>query len=265
MGRPEGPHCYCAANTHAAHDRRPHRRQLRLGRHGQRGRTRAHLAADHARRRPAARRDRPDHARGDGRRSRGRARRRARHARQPPPVSWSTASWTACRAGSPGRSRRPVSSSPRRSPADPLVNDFDATGRPLVELPDDDPTVAAVRDLVDALVPQAPRRKEASGADHRREHPDPLARREGGHRGAATRRPSRRRRGARWRPAPGSSTSTSARRRSAAPRSCRGSSRPSRQVTDVPLSLDTTNLAAMEAGLQVCQAAGDAQLGLGRP
>ncbi len=40
-------------------------------------------------------------------------------------------------------------------PADPLVNEFDATGRPLVELPDDDPTVTAVRDLVDALVPQA--------------------------------------------------------------------------------------------------------------
>jgi len=39
--------------------------------------------------------------------------------------------------------------------ADPLVNEFDAVGRPLVELPDDDPTVAAVRDLVDALVPQA--------------------------------------------------------------------------------------------------------------
>ena len=38
--------------------------------------------------------------------------------------------------------------------ADPLVNEFDATGRPLVELPDDDSTVAAVRDLVDALVPQ---------------------------------------------------------------------------------------------------------------
>ena len=39
-------------------------------------------------------------------------------------------------------------------PADPLVNDFDATGRPLVELPNDDPTVAIVRDLVDELVPQ---------------------------------------------------------------------------------------------------------------
>lgn len=39
-------------------------------------------------------------------------------------------------------------------PADPLINDFDATGRPLVELPDDDPTVAIVRDLVDELVPQ---------------------------------------------------------------------------------------------------------------
>jgi CO dehydrogenase maturation factor len=39
-------------------------------------------------------------------------------------------------------------------PADPLINDFDATGRPLVELPDDDPTVALVRDLVDELVPQ---------------------------------------------------------------------------------------------------------------
>lgn len=40
-------------------------------------------------------------------------------------------------------------------PADPLVNEYDATGRPLVELPDDDPTVVAVRDLVDQLVPQA--------------------------------------------------------------------------------------------------------------
>lgn len=40
-------------------------------------------------------------------------------------------------------------------PADPLVNEFDATGRPLVELPDDDPTVAAVRDLIEALVPQS--------------------------------------------------------------------------------------------------------------
>ena len=39
-------------------------------------------------------------------------------------------------------------------PADPLVNEFDAAGRPLVELPDDDSTVAAVRDLVDAFVPQ---------------------------------------------------------------------------------------------------------------
>jgi CO dehydrogenase maturation factor len=39
-------------------------------------------------------------------------------------------------------------------PADPLVNEFDAVGRPLVELPDDDPTVAAVRALVDELVPQ---------------------------------------------------------------------------------------------------------------
>jgi CO dehydrogenase maturation factor len=39
-------------------------------------------------------------------------------------------------------------------PADPLINDFDATGRPLVELPDDDPTVAIVRDLIDELVPQ---------------------------------------------------------------------------------------------------------------
>jgi len=39
-------------------------------------------------------------------------------------------------------------------PADPLINDFDATGRPLVELPDEDPTVAAVRTLIDELVPQ---------------------------------------------------------------------------------------------------------------
>jgi CO dehydrogenase maturation factor len=39
-------------------------------------------------------------------------------------------------------------------PADPLINDFDSTGRPLVDLPDDDPTVALVRDLVDRLVPQ---------------------------------------------------------------------------------------------------------------
>jgi CO dehydrogenase maturation factor len=39
--------------------------------------------------------------------------------------------------------------------ADPLVNEFDAVGRPLVELPGDDPTVVAVRDLVDTLVPQA--------------------------------------------------------------------------------------------------------------
>jgi CO dehydrogenase maturation factor len=38
---------------------------------------------------------------------------------------------------------------------DPLINEFDAVGRPLVELPDDDPTVVAVHDLVDALVPQA--------------------------------------------------------------------------------------------------------------
>ena len=39
-------------------------------------------------------------------------------------------------------------------PADPLINDFDATGRPLVDFPDDDPTVVLVRDLVDRLVPQ---------------------------------------------------------------------------------------------------------------
>ncbi len=38
-------------------------------------------------------------------------------------------------------------------PADPLLGEFDAVGRPLVELPDDDPTVAVVRDLVDRLVP----------------------------------------------------------------------------------------------------------------
>jgi CO dehydrogenase maturation factor len=37
---------------------------------------------------------------------------------------------------------------------DPLIGEFDATGRPLVELPDDDPTVAAVRALMDQLVPQ---------------------------------------------------------------------------------------------------------------
>ena len=34
------------------------------------------------------------------------------------------------------------------------MNEFDAVGRPLVELPDDDSTVAAVRDLVDTLVPR---------------------------------------------------------------------------------------------------------------
>jgi CO dehydrogenase maturation factor len=39
-------------------------------------------------------------------------------------------------------------------PADPLINDFDATGRPLVDLPGDDPTVVLVRDLVDRLVLQ---------------------------------------------------------------------------------------------------------------
>jgi CO dehydrogenase maturation factor len=39
-------------------------------------------------------------------------------------------------------------------PADPLVNEFDATGRPLVELPGSDPTVAAVRRLVHELIPQ---------------------------------------------------------------------------------------------------------------
>jgi hypothetical protein len=37
--------------------------------------------------------------------------------------------------------------------ADPLLGEFDAVGRPLVELPDDDPTVAVVRELVDRLVP----------------------------------------------------------------------------------------------------------------
>ena len=37
------------------------------------------------------------------------------------------------------------------------------------------------------------------------------------------------------------------------------------EVIDVPLSLDTTNLAAMEAGLKVCKQPGHAQLGVGRP
>ena len=37
------------------------------------------------------------------------------------------------------------------------------------------------------------------------------------------------------------------------------------EVVDVPLSLDTTNFAAMEAGLKVCKQPGHAQLGLGRP
>lgn len=36
--------------------------------------------------------------------------------------------------------------------ADPLVEEADAVGRPLVELPDDDPTVLTVRGLVDAVI-----------------------------------------------------------------------------------------------------------------
>ncbi len=39
-------------------------------------------------------------------------------------------------------------------PVDPLIGEYDAAGRPFIELPADDPTVARVRDLLDQLVPQ---------------------------------------------------------------------------------------------------------------
>jgi CO dehydrogenase maturation factor len=48
---------------------------------------------------------------------------------------------------------------------DPLVGSFDAIGRPLVELPDDDVTLGAVRALVDRLVlGEAALRPAAQGA-----------------------------------------------------------------------------------------------------
>ena len=46
-------------------------------------------------------------------------------------------------------------------PADPLISSFDAEGRPLVELPDEDSTVAAVQAIVDELVPEPAVRQEA--------------------------------------------------------------------------------------------------------